>query len=285
MKIGNGNCNASACADDVALMSIREHETQVMINIAHEFATMEGYKLQPAKSVIINIQPNKRKQSMMDQEYILENNVVPMTKRMWITSIKREIQNYWQKLITSIASYYPRLKYLNSADYRPGNIHPLLKIKCSSSIEISGIPPKLKMLTGTYILQTIRTKMYADEDAKCQLCKVETETLEHLLLDCTELSNIRNPILRQIQDIFLHHTEYDLCQQSTSVQMQILLDITRISKVLRLTDDQIRQIEYHIRRLIYAFHSERYKILNIHWKLEKSNKKNPALLMYSHHHY
>jgi site-specific DNA-adenine methylase len=46
-------------------------------------------------------------------EFHLENNVVPMTKRMWITSIKREIQNYWQKLITSIASYYPRLKYLN----------------------------------------------------------------------------------------------------------------------------------------------------------------------------
>jgi hypothetical protein len=45
-----------------------------------------------------------------------------------------------------------------------------------SSIE--RIPPKLKMLTGTYILQIIRTKMYADEDAKCQLCKVETETLE-----------------------------------------------------------------------------------------------------------
>ena len=53
-----------------------------------------------------------------------------------------------------MASYYPRLKYLNPADYRPGNIHPLLKIKCSSSIEISRIPPKLKMLTGTYILQT-----------------------------------------------------------------------------------------------------------------------------------
>ena len=116
--------------------------------------------------------------------------------------------------------------------------------------------------------------MYGDEDAKCQLCKVETETLEHLLLDCTELSNIRNPILRQIQDIFLHHTEYDLCQQSTSVQMQILLDITRISKVLKLKYDQIRQIEYQIRRLLYALHSERYKMLNIHWKLKKMNKNN-----------
>jgi hypothetical protein len=54
-------------------------------------------------------------------------------------SIKREIQNYWQELITSMASYYQGLKYLNSADYRPGNIHPLLKVKCSSSIEISRI--------------------------------------------------------------------------------------------------------------------------------------------------
>jgi hypothetical protein len=36
------------------------------------------------------------------------------------------------------------------ADYRPGNIHPLLKVKCSSSIGIGRIPPKLKMLTGTY---------------------------------------------------------------------------------------------------------------------------------------
>ena len=35
-----------------------------------------------------------------------------------------------------------------------------------------------------------------------------------------------------------HQTEYDLCQQTTSVQMQILLDITRISKVLKLKDDQ-----------------------------------------------
>jgi hypothetical protein len=44
--------NASACADDIALMSRREHETQVMINIADEFATIEGYKLQPAKRYV-----------------------------------------------------------------------------------------------------------------------------------------------------------------------------------------------------------------------------------------
>jgi hypothetical protein len=52
-----------------------------------------------------------------------------------------------------MASYYPGLKYLNSADYRSGNIHPLLKVKCSSSIEISRIPPTLKIITGTYEAQ------------------------------------------------------------------------------------------------------------------------------------
>jgi hypothetical protein len=63
------------------MMSRREHATQDMINIAHAFATMEGYKLQPAKSIIINIQPNKRKQSMMDQEYILRKDVMSNVKQ------------------------------------------------------------------------------------------------------------------------------------------------------------------------------------------------------------
>jgi hypothetical protein len=42
---------------------------------------LEGCKLQPAKGFIINIQPNKRKQSIMDQEYILGNNVMPNVKQ------------------------------------------------------------------------------------------------------------------------------------------------------------------------------------------------------------
>jgi hypothetical protein len=91
-----------------------------------------------SNSWFIEIKKMLIKYNLQDPEYYLDN---PMTKRLWITSIKREIQNYWQELITSMASYYPRLKYLNSANYRPGNIHPLLKIKCSSSIEISRIPP------------------------------------------------------------------------------------------------------------------------------------------------
>jgi hypothetical protein len=69
-----------------------------------------------------------------------------------------------------------------------------LKVKCSSSIEIGRIPPKLKMLTGTYILQTIRTKMYGDEDAKCQLCKVEPQALGYTFSTQNQVCSIYVPV-------------------------------------------------------------------------------------------
>ena len=57
--IGNVLCNASACADDVALMSRTESDMQIQINMAQDFAGMEGYTLQPKKSVSIYIRPVK----------------------------------------------------------------------------------------------------------------------------------------------------------------------------------------------------------------------------------
>jgi len=58
-RIGNVLCNASACADDVALMSRTDSDLQIQINMAQDFAGMEGYKLQPKKSVSIHIRPVK----------------------------------------------------------------------------------------------------------------------------------------------------------------------------------------------------------------------------------
>jgi hypothetical protein len=49
----------------------------------------------------IDIKKMLIKYNLQDLEYYLDN---PMTKRLWITSIKREIQNYWQELITSMGS-------------------------------------------------------------------------------------------------------------------------------------------------------------------------------------
>ena len=58
-RIGNVLCNATARADDVTLMASSDEEMQVLINMASRFANMEGYKLQPKKSVLLHVKTRK----------------------------------------------------------------------------------------------------------------------------------------------------------------------------------------------------------------------------------
>ena len=62
LRIGNISINRTACVDDVALLSENPVHTQILINMAYDYAYMEGYELQPTKSVALNIKakPNKR---------------------------------------------------------------------------------------------------------------------------------------------------------------------------------------------------------------------------------
>ena len=48
--IGTILCSTSACADDVAICSDNDIETQLMINIAEDFSQAERYILQPKKT-------------------------------------------------------------------------------------------------------------------------------------------------------------------------------------------------------------------------------------------
>jgi hypothetical protein len=56
-KIGNINCCAPTCADDVALIANNPFDIQTMVDIAVDFSKREGYLLQPQKSVLIPISP------------------------------------------------------------------------------------------------------------------------------------------------------------------------------------------------------------------------------------
>ena len=60
LKIGNISVSNTACADDIALIiSEIPVEAQTLVNMATDFAFMEGYQLQPTKSVAINVSSKK----------------------------------------------------------------------------------------------------------------------------------------------------------------------------------------------------------------------------------
>jgi hypothetical protein len=53
LKIGNISVSNTSCADEIVLISEIPDEAQTLVNMATDFAFMEGYKLQPTKSVVI----------------------------------------------------------------------------------------------------------------------------------------------------------------------------------------------------------------------------------------
>ena len=64
MRIGNISTNCTACTDDVALLSGNPDHTHILINRRNDYAHTEGYELQPAKSVALNIKAKSKKKSL-----------------------------------------------------------------------------------------------------------------------------------------------------------------------------------------------------------------------------
>ncbi|VDI12876.1 Hypothetical predicted protein [Mytilus galloprovincialis] len=80
-KIRSICCAAPTCADDVALMSDNPEELQVLINMAYNYSRRERYKLQPVKSVILPVYPNRRKQQEPSFPWSIGNSIMPIVSQ------------------------------------------------------------------------------------------------------------------------------------------------------------------------------------------------------------
>ena len=69
--------------------------------------------------------------------------------------------------------------------------------------DINRIPIRIKVATGTYILQAMRAKFnridYNNITAICRLCNLKSEDLTHFLLECEALEPARESLLNVIQ--------------------------------------------------------------------------------------
>ena len=77
-KIGNINCCAPTCTDDVALISNNPLELQTMIDIVVDFSQREGYLLQPTKSVVLPVKSKWKSMEINDGFWKLNNCNMPI---------------------------------------------------------------------------------------------------------------------------------------------------------------------------------------------------------------
>ena len=122
--------------------------------------------------------------------------------------------------------------------------------------EVPRIAVHLKIVTGTYILQSNRAPFNQNEvDPTCLLCKTGAETLTHFPFHCAILESIREPILKDIKYI-LRHSDIDF--NNSEILLQLLTDCSAI-----LDTETVSEVIFHVRRLCHALHVERYQRLSI----------------------
>ena len=150
----------------------------------------------------------------------------------------KAVYTYWVDNLKWRASFDSSLEFLCVSGYWPSKKHPLIQnIGCVS--DVPRVHTKLKLVTGTYILQVNRVRFNQNEiDATCQICHQAEETLEHFILDCTVLEPVRRPALDAILRI-----AYELLDRMLE-RDQLLQLILDSSFFFSGSDATLRQTSY-----------------------------------------
>ena len=84
--------NSTACADDIALISEEQDQAQILINMAYDYAYMEGYELQPTKSVVLNITHKQSKQEHNNSTFTLgPNKMTSVESATWFHGVSPKV--------------------------------------------------------------------------------------------------------------------------------------------------------------------------------------------------
>jgi hypothetical protein len=86
------------------------------------------------------------------------------------------------------------------------------------------IATKLKLATGSYILQQKRAKLIHNENPTCKLCDAEDEDVEHFVLRCVCLQPIRSSYINDLFVIFHEATAKEFLELPSINQIQIIMD-------------------------------------------------------------
>ena len=127
---------------------------------------------------------------------------------------------------------------------------------------------KARLMTGTYMLQATRARFNQHQvDPTCLLCCKEPENVEHFLLRCESLTQVRNQFLHKIyqslqKSVGVGH--FDIIKSNDTVLSTTILDCTTLIDVVGepVMDNVLHEIESTARGLCFALHMKRTALLS-----------------------
>jgi hypothetical protein len=199
-----------------------------------------------------------RKYNLNEGSWYLDN---PVKNTIWTSIVKKTVYSHWRGSIIQLLPLYKGLNFLTAENLETGKVHHLFKINCHSAIDTAKLPINLKLLTGTYILQCKRIRMYKNEiDPKCLICPKEQENIKHFILNCKNLSKVTNITLQELITTF-NRLGIEFDELSAHKKLQHILDVAPVVKTKKLSPASVVVIERLTRHLLYQLHIARYKII------------------------
>ncbi len=157
-----------------------------------------------------------------------------------------------------VLSQKSTLGHLSIQDKPLSNPHNILKSVKNTQFEVKKAEIKLKMVTGTYMLQTTKAKFSKNQiTAKCQICGTTDEDIRHFLISCKALESIRQPLMSdllfKLNDLLgggIHRID------GHDMLVQVLLDCTAVIILKTLSLDVLSDLERQTQTYCYKLHIE-----------------------------
>ncbi|KAK3098341.1 hypothetical protein FSP39_018607 [Pinctada imbricata] len=188
----------------------------------------------------------------------------PPKKEKWKKEYKTQLKQYWHESLKKEAQEKSSLVYLSMENIKPGKPHPVWENAKRNPQESMKAAVKVKVMTGTYRLQTDRAKHSGGRISdKCKLCKQQKEDVKHFILDCENLQNQRSYYLQKIRTILQEGPNSSMIQHifdNQRILLQMCIDCSH-PEVATLIGADIQQIQMVTRALVYALHRERTALM------------------------
>ena len=121
------------------------------------------------------------------------------------------------------------------------------------------------MLTGTYRLQTLKSKFNQSEvDPTCPLCILETETMIHVITSCPVYNEIRKEHFAKIKGTVITAIGFDSWKinfNKKDIICKLVIDCQKlvVTGLLPKNNDLIHEIETASKVLCHAIHTRKLK--------------------------
>jgi hypothetical protein len=199
-------------------------------------------------------------------------------KEPWKKICKQAVKSFWVERLTSELKEKPSLRYINSGECSIGKPHLTWANTTYSTRDVRRSTIKMKLLTGTYMLQGNRAVWDVgscrNTKACCPLCHSAPENRSHFILQCSSLHHVRDPYITLLVTYLQQHSVN--CQpilNSEDLLLQLILDCThpKLHPFLNVSCDVcskndsdaccIDEVERISQRLCYALHYKRAQLL------------------------